>query len=113
MLSGMQKPKRPRDTNQMAKFLVDMMTGEGPKVDPVPDDGKDPAPRTGQNYHQWMSSQYGLKRLIEHIWMLIGMASVCQDMRDLRQRMAEKYGRQGVQFTMYLPPPTPGKYKEK
>lgn len=42
MLTGMQKPKRPRDTNQMAKFLVDMATGEQPKPAPV-DDGKDPA----------------------------------------------------------------------
>lgn len=67
-----------------------------------------PAPRHGQNYHQWMSSQYGLKKLIEHIWMLIGMATVCHDMRELRQRMAEKFGREGVQLTMYLPPPSPG-----
>ena len=64
-----------------------------------------PTPRHGQNYHQWLSSQYGLKKLIEHIWMLIGMATVCHDMRELRQRMAEKFGREGVQFTMYLPPP--------
>ena len=63
-----------------------------------------PAPRKGQNYHQWLSSQYGLKKLVEHIWMLIGMASVCHTMRELRQRVAEKFGRQGVQFTLYLPP---------
>ena len=35
-----------------------------------------PTPRKGQNYHQWMTSQYGLKNLVEHIWMLIGMATV-------------------------------------
>jgi P63C domain len=64
-----------------------------------------PAPRTGQNYHQWMSGQFGLKRLIEHIWMLIGMASACRDMPELRQRMAEKYGREKVQLTLYLEPP--------
>jgi hypothetical protein len=35
------KPKRPRDTNQLAKFIVDLATGEidQPKID----DGKDPA----------------------------------------------------------------------
>jgi hypothetical protein len=64
-----------------------------------------PEPRHGRNYHQWLSSQYGLKRLVEHIWMLIGIATVCHDMRELRQRMAERFGREGVQFTMYLPPP--------
>jgi hypothetical protein len=63
-----------------------------------------PEPRHGRNYHLWLSSQYGLKRLVEHIWMLIGIASVCQDMPELRRRMAEKFGREGVQLTLYLPP---------
>jgi P63C domain len=64
-----------------------------------------PKPRSGMNYHQWLSSQYGLKKLVEHLWMLIGMASACHDMAELRQRMAEKYGRSLVQLTLYLPPP--------
>lgn len=63
-----------------------------------------PKPRHGMNYHQWLSGQYGLKKLTEHIWMLIGVASVCRDMRELRQRMAEKFGREPVQLTLYLPP---------
>ena len=63
-----------------------------------------PKPRHGQNYHQWLSGQYGLKKLLEHIWMLIGMASACQSMGELRRRMAEKYGRQPIQLTLYLPP---------
>lgn len=67
-----------------------------------------PAPRSGQNYHQWLSSQFGLRKLVEHIWMLIGMASACRDMADLRQRMGEKFGREKVQFIMYLPPVGPG-----
>lgn len=63
-----------------------------------------PSPRHGQNYHQWLNGQYGLKKLVEHIWMVIGMATVCFDMRELRVRMAEKFGRHGVQFTLFLPP---------
>lgn len=37
----MKNPKRPRDTNQLAKFIVDLATGdaEAPKTD----DGKDAA----------------------------------------------------------------------
>ena len=62
-----------------------------------------PKPRHGQNYHQWLSAQYGLKKLVEHIWMLVGMASACNNMRELRDKMAEKYGRQPVQMTFYLP----------
>ena len=34
-------PKRPRDTNQLAKFIVDLATGDVEL--PKSDDGKDPA----------------------------------------------------------------------
>lgn len=37
----MKKPKRPRDTNQLAKLIADIATGEA--TDPGPDEGKDPA----------------------------------------------------------------------
>ena len=35
------RPKRPRDTNQLAKFIVDLAIGEAEEKDP--DAGKDPA----------------------------------------------------------------------
>jgi len=35
------KPKRPRDTNQLAKFITDLATGEVEL--PKTEDGKDPA----------------------------------------------------------------------
>lgn len=62
-----------------------------------------PKPMRGQNYHQWLSSQFGLKKLTEHIWMVVGMASACHSMPELRQKMAERFGRTGVQMTLYLP----------
>ena len=34
-------PKRPRDTNQLAKAIVDLSTGEA--EEPNPEEGKDPA----------------------------------------------------------------------
>lgn len=64
-----------------------------------------PKPRKGQNHHQWLSSQYGLRRLVEHIWMVIGLAKACESMSELKTRMAELYGREPVLFTMHLPPP--------
>lgn len=64
-----------------------------------------PAPRHGQNYHQWLSGQYGLKKLTEHLYMLIGMASACGDMDELRYRMALKYGKHAVQFRLYIDQP--------
>jgi P63C domain len=65
-----------------------------------------PTPRHGQNYHQWLTSQYGLRKLIEHIWMLIGIARTCRDIRELKDKMAEMYGRVPVQYTLYLPMPS-------
>jgi len=38
-----------------------------------------PTPKYGQNYHQWLSGQYGLKKLVEHIWMIIGMARTLRE----------------------------------
>ena len=64
-----------------------------------------PAPRHGQNYHQWLSAQYGLKKLVEHIWMLIGVARTCETMIELRDRMAQLNGKSPVQLRLYLPPP--------
>jgi hypothetical protein len=65
-----------------------------------------PAPRHGQNYHQWLSGQYGLKRLVEHIWVLVGVARTCQSMAELREKMAELNGKLMVQIKLPLPVPT-------
>lgn len=65
-----------------------------------------PKPEKGHNHHQWLTSQFGLRKLLEHIWMVIGLAKGCQTLGELKQRMAEIYGRQAMQLTFYLPPPT-------
>lgn len=70
-----------------------------------------PAPRHGQNYFQWLNEQYGLKKLVEHIWKVVGVASTCETMDELKQRMEEIYGkRPGFQFSLKLVPmPPPAK----
>lgn len=62
-----------------------------------------PSPQGNQSYHRWLTSQYGLRKLIEHIWMLIGMARSCQTMRELRDRMAMQFGREPFLLNMYIP----------
>jgi hypothetical protein len=57
----------------------------------------------GQNYHRWITEQYGLKMLMEHLWTVVGMAAACENMGELRRRMAERFGRIPLQLTMYLP----------
>jgi len=65
-----------------------------------------PDPQHGRNYHQWLSGQYGLKRLVEHIWMVIGIAKTCFSIYELKEKMAAQYGREPYQFSLFLPPPT-------
>ena len=62
-----------------------------------------PKPQHGQNYHQWLSEQYGLKKLIEHIWMVIGIAKTCRSMPELKDKMAEMYGKVPVQYPFTYP----------
>lgn len=62
-----------------------------------------PKPIKGQNYHLWMTEQYGLKKLIEHIWKVIGVASTCQTMTELENKMEELYGKTpGFQYELKL-----------
>jgi hypothetical protein len=64
-----------------------------------------PAPRHGMNYHQWLTGQYGLRKLVEHIWMVIGVAKTCGGIGELRDRMAALRGEVPVQMRFYLPAP--------
>lgn len=63
-----------------------------------------PKPIGGKSYHRWLSEQYGLKKLVEHLWQLVGMASACNSMEELRKKMGEKYGKVPVQLTMFVDP---------
>ncbi len=64
-----------------------------------------PAPRKGQNYHQWLTAQYGLKKLIEHIWMVVGIARTCYNMDELKQKMRQMFGKGNVQYDLFMPTP--------
>ena len=63
-----------------------------------------PKPQKGQNYHQWLSSQYGLKRLVEHLWMLVGMARACDSIRELHRRSRNSFDARRS-FAFLAPPP--------
>jgi hypothetical protein len=62
-----------------------------------------PQPQKGRSYHQHLSGQYGLRKLTEHIWKLIGIAKTCETMTELRDRMAELHGRRPIQLRLYIP----------
>lgn len=62
-----------------------------------------PEPQKGRSYHQHLSGQYGLRKLTEHIWKLIGIAKTCESMTELKDRMAELHGRRPIQLRLYIP----------
>jgi hypothetical protein len=67
-----------------------------------------PKPIHGNNYFQWLNEQYGLKKLVEHIWKVVGLASGCSDMSELERKMEELYGKKtGFQFELKLIAPKP------
>jgi len=63
-------------------------------------------PIQGQNYFQWLNEQYGLKKLIEHIWKMVGISSACATLDESEKQMEELYGkRPGFQFQFRLVTP--------
>jgi len=64
-----------------------------------------PKPQKGQNYHQWLTSRYGLKKLVEHIWMLIGISRTCGNMDELRHKMEQMFGKGAFQYDIFMSVP--------
>ena len=54
----------------------------------------------------------GLRKLTQHIYTLIGVAKTCHTMRELRDKMAEMYGKSPVQMTLYLPTTRPSTFPQ-
>jgi hypothetical protein len=64
-----------------------------------------PKPHKGQNYHQWLTSQYGLKKLVEHIWMLVGISRTCRRMDELKHKMQQMFGSGNFQYDIFISVP--------
>lgn len=58
---------------------------------------------SGQNYHQWLTRDVGLRTLIPHIHQIIGIAKTCSSMREFRAKVAHYYRRVPIQMTIYVP----------
>jgi hypothetical protein len=61
-----------------------------------------PKPQKGQNYHQWLTNQYGLKKLVEHIWMLIGVSKTCENLDELKHKMERMFGKKPLQYDIFF-----------
>ena len=58
-----------------------------------------PPPVYKQNYHQWLTSHYGLKKLITHIYEIIGMAKTCYNIKELQEKVGHFYKGKTLQLT--------------
>lgn len=62
-----------------------------------------PPPKHGTNYHQWFTGDYGLKKLIPHIYKVIGIAKTCSNIQELRSKVAYHYRNADLQLSLDFP----------
>lgn len=62
-------------------------------------------PPPGVKWHQQLTDNVGIRQLVSRCYEVIGMAKTCDDIHELRQRVARHYGKRPVQLTMFLKPP--------
>lgn len=62
-------------------------------------------PEPGIRWHSQLTENLGVRQLVSRCYEVVGMAKDCHDMRELRDKVAQHYGKQTVQFTLYLPKP--------
>lgn len=66
---------------------------------------KNNKPPPGVRWHRQLTENIGVRALVSRCYEVIGMAKTCTNMRELRDKVAQHYGRQVFQFTMSLPTP--------
>lgn len=62
-------------------------------------------PEAGVHWHRQLTENLGVRQLVSRCYEVIGMAKTCHNMKELRQKVAEHYGKKPVQFTLYLQDP--------
>lgn len=62
-------------------------------------------PPMGVKWHSMLTDNIGVRQLVSRCYEVIGMAKTCTDMRELRDKVAQHYGRHPVQFRMYFDGP--------
>jgi len=66
---------------------------------------KDNKPEKGVHWHRQLTENLGVRQLVSRCYEIVGMAKTCHDMRELREKVAEHYGKTVVQLTLALPKP--------
>jgi hypothetical protein len=63
---------------------------------------KNNKPEPGIHWHRRLTENLGVSQLVSRCYEVIGMAKVCKDIKQLRQMVAQHYGKKPLQFTMYF-----------
>ncbi|MDA7013572.1 P63C domain-containing protein [Pseudomonas cerasi] len=63
-------------------------------------------PPAGVHWHRQLTENLGVRQLVSRCWEVIGVSKTCDSINELRQRVAQHYGKNPVQMTMYLKPKT-------
>ncbi len=83
------------------KLVIEMIYDT---LDPdVADFLKKNKPPAGVRWHRQLTENIGVRALVSRCYEIIGMAKTCENMRDLRTKVATHYGKQIVQFSLPLP----------
>ncbi|HEV2540233.1 MAG TPA: P63C domain-containing protein [Frateuria sp.] len=64
---------------------------------------KENKPPQGIHWHRQLTDNLGVRQLVSRCFEVVGMAKTCGSIAELRQRVAEHYGKRTVQFTLTLP----------
>jgi len=64
---------------------------------------KDNKPPPGIRWHRQLTENVGVRALVSRCYEIIGMAKTCTSMRELRNKVAQHYGRRMMQFSFSLP----------
>jgi len=64
---------------------------------------KENKPAPGVKWHQQLTENYGARHLVSRCFEIIGMAKTCRTMNELREKVAEHYGRPFAQLPLYIP----------
>jgi len=62
-------------------------------------------PDKGIHWHRQLTENVGVRALVSRCWEVVGLAKSCNDIRELRDKVAEHYGHEIVQLSLSLPKP--------
>jgi P63C domain len=68
-------------------------------------------PPPGIKWFQQLTDNYGARQLVSRCYEVIGMAKPCTNMRELRDKVAQHYGKKPIQYRLYIPMPDSGAQK--